>query len=621
MAVLLALAVPASAQLPQLPPLPGVPPTGGNPPGSGGSQPSQERPATPGPGRGDVVSYRGNPQQTESYADDSVFGPLERLWTVDFGAPPSQPLIAEGRVIVNVPSRGMSGYGSLVVALDPATGKEIWRQPTPGTYYSAHIAIDGGRVVSANHDGVVRAFALADGRPLWTRQLGGENGGTAGVGNAPVARGGTAFVLTYTSVADQGKMFALAMDTGAVRWTRDIERIDGDAMPALDDRRVFVSDECGNAIALWQADGVPIWQRERTRSCTSGAATFVHDGRLWTNSQGGWIYDTVTGQDRGVRPGGAPDALARDLGVEQLSDWTVKATDLASGATRWDAREGGSYQFALRPIVAGETVFATTGKGDLAGLDRATGGLRSLTRLKSESYSSVGGILPGMSVGRGVLVAPAGTLLHAYAPVLRPSGSGLDMAASSFDVLHRELTSIVGGLGSQLRAGGPRDVVLEADPYPYGKYATAVRGKSFADGAAWFEARPERNTRYRVRIPGGPASAPITIYTYLRSKFKYRRLRRSVELRASLRGASDFRAGGRTAYVYLLRHKKSRHPRIAAGRLVQTGRGRARLVARFPYLRNSGSKDSVVFCIRGLRSYGRPDDPFNRRCGAASIKL
>jgi outer membrane protein assembly factor BamB len=618
-ALALALAAaPAAAQLPPLPPLPGVPPGGGNQPPPGDNRPGQERPATPGPGKGDVVSYRGNPQHTEASSDGSVFGPLERLWTVDFDAPPSQPLIAAGRVIVNVPKKGVPSYGSEVVALNPATGKQIWRQPTPGTYFSAHIAIDGDRVVSVNYDGVARAFALADGRPLWTRELA-ANGTHITIDNAPVARGGTVFVYASGS-SYGGTMFALATDTGAVRWSRPIDNISG-AMPAVDDRRVFVSDTCGNAAALWQADGVPVWQRPRHAECTyNPSASLLHDGRLWSAAETGWLYDLGSGADRGARPGGAPDAVAGDLGIEQLGDGTIRATDLASAAPRWNYKESGSYQFPLRPVVAGETVFATTAKGNLVGLDRATGELRSITRLRSDTYSSIGGILPGMSVGRGVLVATAGTLLHGYAPVLTPGENTIDMGASSFDVAFGELSTIVGGLGAKLRAGGPRDVVLEADPYPYGKFRVVKRDRSFADGAAWFDARTVRNTRYRVRIPGGTAAKPITVYAYLRSKWKFSRGRTSVGLRISFTGPSDFRAAGRTASVYLFRHKKSRHPRLATGRLVQTGRGRARLVVRFPYLRNVNRKDSTIFCIHGLRSHGRPDDPFNRRCGARSIK-
>jgi outer membrane protein assembly factor BamB len=627
-ALIAALPAAAAAQgLPPLPPTPGLPPGGNPPPGNNPPPsdnpppPTQERPPTPGPGKGDVVSYRGNPQHTETAADDSVFGPLQHLWTVDLDAPPSQPLIVDGRVIVNVPHRNsQGGYGSAVVALDPATGKEVWRQPTPGTYFTSHIAIDAGAVVSVNHDGVVRAFAVADGRPLWTRELGSERASVR-VNNAPVARGGTAFVYAGSSSSGQGTMHALDMASGAVRWSSFVQGVEADATPALDDRRAFVSDHCGNATALWQADGAVAWSRRQGNQCFGASASLLHDGRLFTNSDTGWVYDTATGADRGTRPGGAPDALAGDLGIERLPDGgAVRATDLGSGAIGWTHDEPGSYEFLLRPVVSAETVFAVTPKGNLVGLDRATGALRSSIAITGDHYSSIGGPKPGMSIGRGVIAATAGTLLHAYAPVLRPSEEGIDMAAAAFDVTYGKGTSLVGGLGSKLRAGGPRDVELEADSYPFGRYSRAATGRSFADGTAWFDARPPRNTRYRVRVPGGAAAKPLSIAVYPRSNWRYRRGRTRLELRLSLSAGSDFRVGGKQVAVYLFRDKGRHHSRLGSGRLVQTGRGRARVTMRFPYPRKVGDKDTTVFCIRGLRGYARADDPFQRRCGARVIK-
>ena len=622
-----ALPAPAAAQgIPPLPPTPGLPPPGGtpppnsNPPPNNNPPPTQERPPTPGPGKGDVVSYYGNHQHTESSTDDSVFGPLQRLWTIDLNAPPSQPLIVAGRVIVNVPNANHSGYGSNVVALDPATGKEVWRQPTPGTYFASHIAIDGGTVVSVNFDGVVRAFATADGRPLWTRELKTGNE-TVRVWNAPIARGGTAFVYSGSSTSSQGTMHALDLSSGATRWSRFIEGIDADASPALDDRRVFVSSSCGDAAAMWQTDGALIWKRDRGDDCYLSGPSFLHDGRLFTNTNTGWIYDAATGADRGTRPGGAPDALAGDLGIERLAEGgAIRATELESGAIRWNHDDPGSYDFLLRPVVAGETVFATTPKGNLVGLDRASGELRSTIPITGNSYSFIGGPRPGMSIGHGVLVATAGTLLHAYAPVLRPGEDGIDMAADSFDIVYGNRASLVGGLGPKLRAGGPRDVALEADGHPFGGFGRIASGRTFADGTAYFDVRPSRNTRYRVRVPDGTAANPLTIHVYPYSKWRYRRGRTHLTLRLSLAAGPDFRVGGKRAVVYLLRHKGRTHPRLGSGRLVQTGRGRARATMTFPYPRKVGSKDTTVFCIRGLRGYGRPDDPFQRRCGARVVK-
>ncbi|HEX8075620.1 MAG TPA: PQQ-binding-like beta-propeller repeat protein [Thermoleophilaceae bacterium] len=568
-----------------------------------------------------MVSYRGNPQHTESSSDDSVFGPLVRLWTRNFDAPPSQPLIVEGRVLINVPNRNPSSgpYGSQVVALDPATGKEIWRQPTPGTYFTSHIAIDRDRVVSVNFDGVARAFAVSDGRPLWTRELG-QADSSLSVWTAPVARGGTAFVVAGSSGAYQSTVYALDTSSGALRWSSGVG-IDDEAMPALDDERVLVSDACGNAAALRQSDGTVAWNRQRDAQCGNGTAGVLSGGRLFTRSATGWIYDAATGADRGTLPGGAPDAVAGDLGILGITgQGAVRAIDLGTGAIRWTFTQKGSYEFPLRPIAVGETVFATTPKGRLVGLDRTTGRLRWSAPLKGNTYSSIGGPLPGMSAGHGVLVATAGTLLHGYAPVLRPSARGIDMAASTLDVTVGRRVLIVGGLGPALRAGRPQTVQLEADRHPFGRYNRIARGRTAADGTVYFRVRPKRNTRYRVRLPGGPAAAPLHIYAYPRTNWRYRRGRTRLRVSISMAAGSDFRVGGRRLAIYLFRHKRHKHPRLGTTRVVQTGPGRARATVTFPYPRRVARKDSLTWCIEGLRGFARPRDPFQRHCGASVVR-
>jgi outer membrane protein assembly factor BamB len=600
----------APAQVPGLPPIPGLPPA--NPSPERDPPPRGDRPPSQGPGNGEVVSYFGNPQNTAAFADSSVFGPLELLWTARLGGAASQPLIVPGRIIVNVPNANESG--SRVVALEPSTGKELWSQPTPGTYFSAHIALDGDRVVSLNWDGVLRAFAVADGRPLWTRDLGRPDSPY----QHPIARGGMVFVIA------SGTAHGVSSSDGTVRWTRSVKLESSTAYAALDDRRLFLSDGCGTAVALWQADGEIAWSRERSGGqCAHGTpAGIVHDGRLFTGSPGGWVYDAATGADRGSVTGGPFNAIAGDLGIAGRA--APSAIELSTSRVRWAFKEndaGPTYPHVLDPIAVGETVYATTRDGYLVGLDRTTGELRSGTRLKEGPHYSYGGPLPGMSVGQGLLLLPSGTWLHAYAPVLRPDARGIDMGATSFDVPYGKRVGLVGGLGSELRSGGPRDVVLEADAYPYGRFGRLQRGRTYADGTAYFTTRPPRNIRYRVRIPGGAASKPLHVYGYPRSNVKFSAAGRNrVRMRLSLRADRGFRVGGRQIVIYLLKAKGRRHPRLATGRLVQTGRGRARVTVTFRVPRKVSEKDATIWCFKGIRAYGRPDDPFNRRCGARIVR-
>jgi outer membrane protein assembly factor BamB len=260
----------AAAQLPDLPPLPGLPPVGGSPqPPHPPKPPSQQPPAAGARGSfGDVVTYRTNPQSTGFTRDDSAFGPLYRLWSKRFRGPASTPLITRGRVMANVANSDTS-YGSRVVAFDLRTGRRVWSRRTPGTYYSSHIAIDGGRLVALNTEGVMRAFAVANGRPLWTFH---PPGNSFSLDSVPVAAGGTAYFVAEHTDSSNTYLYAVAMRTGVLRWKRLVPVDYGHAQPALDSRRVYALDTCGRAIALRRSDGSEVWPGRRA-SCSRVASS------------------------------------------------------------------------------------------------------------------------------------------------------------------------------------------------------------------------------------------------------------------------------------------------------------------------------------------------------------
>jgi outer membrane protein assembly factor BamB len=602
----------ASAQLPQLPPLPGVATGGGKPPPGGG--PGAQPPAVGAGGSfGDVVSYRMNPQHTGSTADVSVFGPIFRLWSRHFEGPPNQPLIVKGRVIVNVAASDGTAYGSRVVALNPRNGHQIWSRDTPGTYFSSHIAIDGGRVVSVNVDGVARAFAVADGRPLWTYTVPSEAPFFRGV---PVAAGGSVYFLDGGHTSGQSELYALDMRTGALRWRKTVP-IDGEAaMPLLDTRRVIMADACGTAVALRRSDGATLWSRTHEGSCYSGAVGMLLHGRVFTPSSYGYTYDASSGAERHRLRGGAPDAAFGGVGA-RLRGNGIRAIDMTDGDRRWRHGTDSGFDEPLRPIIAGPTVYATSGSGYLIGLSRSRGRLLSRTRWPFESHSAIGGTAPGMSVGHGLLVATGGLRLTGFAPVLLPPARGTDTAATNYDIQAGRHILLGGGLGAKIKPRGGRRVVLERDRYPFKAFSRVGRKRTLADGAVYFDARPRRNTRYRVRLPGQDGKARFaTVYAY---PFSSHRLRSSgahdIELRLSMRADSAFHAGGRDLVVYWWRHGAKRMFRVGSGRIDQTGVGRAHVVVVFRRPSHAKPKDQIYWCVAGLRGYGRPT-PFYRNCGA-----
>jgi outer membrane protein assembly factor BamB len=595
----------ASAQLPQLPPLPGIPPSGGQPQPPG--PPQGQPPAEGAKGAfGDVVSYRMNPQHTGATAEVRVFGPLFRLWSHSFHGPASTPLIVPGRVIVNVArSDGVTGGpGSRVVALDPRTGRRVWSREAPAVQYAAHIAVAGGRVVSVNEEGVARAFAVKDGRPLWTFRP----NGTYFARTVPVAAGGSVYFAVSTGSSGEAALYALSMRTGKPRWRRPVPVAPDGAMPLLDSRRVILTDPCGNAVALRRSDGATAWSRQPESDCLGAAAGLMLGGRVFTPSKHGYVYDPATGADRKRLPGGAPDAAAGGLGFRVVRD-ALNAVSLANGKRRWHHGGSHGYEDVLRPVVAGRTTFTTTSDGHLLGLDRNTGAFLSKTTFPYGAHSSVGGIEPGMSVGHGLLVGSADRRVNAFAPVLVPRAKGTDVALSSYDIKAGKQVIVVGGLGRKIKPRGRRKVALERDGYPFGNRRKRERGRTLADGAVYYGYRPLRNTRYRLLLRGKktPARA-VTVYAYPFQKHRIRSVgQHDIELRLSMKADRGFHGGGHDLIVYWWRHGSKRIFRVGSGGIAQTGTGRAHVVVVFRRPSHTSRRDRIFWCIRGLHGYGRYD--------------
>jgi outer membrane protein assembly factor BamB len=609
-AVAFAAPVAALAQIPALPPVPGLPPSGGNPGGNPGGEPQRPAPPPngPGAGTGEVVSYRGNPSHTGVATDDTVFGPLTRLWTKTFKGPPNQPLIVGGKVIVNVAdSDGSAGYGSRLFAYDPATGRKIWSQPTPGTYFSAPIAANGGRVFSVNFDGVVRAFDAASGAAAWSADL------HVFVSEPPVAAAGLVFVNSA------GGLFALSASDGAVRWKASVP-IRHFNWPVLDSERVFIADGCGNAWALAQTTGQVVWSKKQANDDCGyiDKPAVVAGGRLFAPEPATNTYDAATGADGPPLPGGAPDAAAGDLGY-RLGGIAVP---LDGGPARWtfkDTDRRGYGGEVLAPVVAGPTVFVTGTSGSIFGLDRLTGELLSFARRPNATHNSIGGITPGMSVGAGVLVATGGLKLSAYAPVLHPAADGIDVAAGGFDLVTGSRTAVVAGLGRDLR-GSVQRVELRRDEFPFRTFGPPASLRVLSDGTAYARVPIRHNTRFRFAA-GRHRSPVFTIYAYPHTRPTYSRASATRgRFDVTMRADRSFRVGGHGLVLYFGHARAHRYERLGAGRMRQTGPGRARGTVTFQLVRRVGSRDTVTYCVVGLPrlGYGR-NDGFQRRCGRARI--
>ena len=157
-----------------------------------------------------------------------------------------------------------SGRG-LVMALDAATGKEVWRKATTIPFRSAP-KVDGGRLYILSIDSQLFALNAANGEVLWNHRGINE---TAGIQRSvsPVVASGTV-VVPYAS----GEIYGLSVSDGREIWTQSLNAIaktqatsifsgiGGD--PLVDGDVVFAISSGGMLTVTGLYNGQKIWDRQ-----------------------------------------------------------------------------------------------------------------------------------------------------------------------------------------------------------------------------------------------------------------------------------------------------------------------------------------------------------------------
>jgi outer membrane protein assembly factor BamB len=152
-----------------------------------------------------------------------------------------------------------------VFALDPVSGKQIWKISVNVPIVNAPVA-NGGRVFVSSQDNHMYALAETDGHQLWDHQGITESAGILESTSAAVA--GDYLIAPYTS----GELYAIRVEDGRVAWndmltrsgTRtalsDLDDIAG--RPVIDRDMVFAIAHSGVMVAINLDSGQRIWTRD-----------------------------------------------------------------------------------------------------------------------------------------------------------------------------------------------------------------------------------------------------------------------------------------------------------------------------------------------------------------------
>lgn len=335
---------------------------------------------SPSPDAATYPLYKGGPGRTGEAIGGGPNGP-DILWAVESESGlDSSPVVAAGTVVI------VDGRDDLA-ALDIRTGAARW---TVGSdTFVGSPAIADSTVVTQTDAGVLGAFDLADGEPVWRADLG------IRANSSPLVASGLVVVAT-----DDGRLVGVDAARGTLEWSATLGAgVDRSAAAA--DGLVFTGSR-GAFVALEAGTGDRSWAHES--EVMAFATPAVRDGVVYASGGVGassilLAMDAVTGAElwRFAPP---DDVELRSPSVDDetvfvASTERIYALDRTTGIQRWTRDLPRLTRAAI--AIDGDTLFVFTESG-LYALDALTGGDRW--------ELVVGGVVDsGTTVVDGLLIA------------------------------------------------------------------------------------------------------------------------------------------------------------------------------------------------------------------------
>lgn len=304
----------------------------------------------------------------------------------------STPIVVHGRVFVGTgtnqhiaPTEWGRPEGDAVLALDAASGKVLWSFKTTGEDMPSPVYV-GDRLVFANGDGHAYALDPETGKLLWRTPL----KGISTMASA-TTDGHTVFLSTCTLDRSPGLTFAIDAASGAIRWQSPYGNCD--SSPALAQNQLFVS-----GIRMVRTSyGVGYKAVAASLDAASGKPKWVHE----TEDAG--FSSTFASSERAI----AGTFAGATYYVSFPTHDRLVAFDSASGRIRWSLRTLAPVK--MSPIVRAGTLFAGDTAGCFYSIDARDGSLRSLRTFDAPFSTSPPVLVNDMvvvSVGQTIRALP-----------------------------------------------------------------------------------------------------------------------------------------------------------------------------------------------------------------------
>ena len=280
------------------------------------------------------------------------------LWRTPLGEGYSGLAVVGGRLFTLF----SDDQDELVVALDAASGKELWRFRLDAKYVDGQGSgprstptVDDGVVYALGARGKLAALDASTGKRLWSQDLKSAFGARAptwGVSTSPLVEGD--LLLLDAGGKPGAALVALHKGSGVVAWTSETDKA-GYAAPitvTLAGRRQVIFFTGSRLVAVAPEDGSPLWDVGWSTSYDVNAATpiFIAPDKIFVASgydtggalfrivaQGQSLRATEVWRTRGMK-NQFSSSIYKDGHLYGFDNAILRCLDASTGEERWKAR-------------------------------------------------------------------------------------------------------------------------------------------------------------------------------------------------------------------------------------------------------------------------------------------
>lgn len=318
-------------------------------------------------------------------------GSVKSAWSANVGTGSSfygkltaSPIVYDGKVYT------LDAAGK-VTALNASGGGVAWQAstvpPNEKDYegFGGGLAADSGRVYATTGFGFVVALDAKAGKKLWEKNLG-----------SPLRASPTAAAERVFVVTKEGQVFCLSGSDGTELWNfqgqSERASILVNTSPAVEGDMVVVPYPTGDVVALRISTGQPVWSESLARTRTASSLSAMSDAARPAIT-GGTVYAVghagrmiATSQKTGERLWSLtvasiqPPWVAGDNVFVVDTGGQVMAVTRSDGKIQWASKLPGGGTWS-GPVLAGNRLWLTSSKGQLASVEANSGKVASTQEL------------------------------------------------------------------------------------------------------------------------------------------------------------------------------------------------------------------------------------------------